>query len=430
MKIIIINTSILTHNTYESFIPEGYIKIQDQNIIEIGSMGDGQFEKEGWEIMDGSGYLVAPGLINAHTHVAMTILRGFADDLPLWEWLTEKIWPLEDQLNSEDVYWASLLGMIEMIKTGTTTFNDMYMFMDETAQAVESIGMRAYLSRGLQGFDGQSAQRLRENLDLFYKWQGEAEGRIKVGTGPHAVYTCEPRFWSKVLELVEKTGMMIHTHLSETPSEVENCIKEYGKTPVRLLKDLGVFHYPVVAAHGVHLTENDIGILKENDISIVYNPGSNLKLGSGHAPVPDLLKHGINVALGTDSAASNNNLDMLEEIRLASLIHKGLLKDSTSITASQSIDMATMAGAKALHWEDQIGTLAIGKKADLMMINIQETTFFPKYNILSNLVYSCHSTQVKHVMINGRWIMRDRKILTVDEGNVLKQVERLKKKFL
>lgn len=387
-------------------------------------------EEKGMEVIDGNGYLITPGFINSHTHVAMTVLRGFADDMPLWEWLTEKIWPLEEKLNSEDIYWSSLLGMIEMVRTGTTTFNDMYMFMDETAKAVEKIGMRACLSRGLQGFDKHSSKRLEENLDLFYQWHNQAEGRIRVFAGPHAIYTCEPVFWKHVLDMVDRTGMSIHTHLSETKTELDNCLREHGKTPVQLLNDLGVFKYPTIAAHGVHLTRDDIKILKNNNVNIVHNPGSNLKLGSGIAPIPELLKDGINVALGTDSAASNNNLDMLEEVRLASLIHKGMLEDSTVISAKEALDMATIAGAKTLNWENEIGVLDIGKKADLIMINIRESTFFPKYNTISNLVYSSYSSQVEFVMVNGKWIMKNGEILTIDEEEVYSNIERLKRKFI
>jgi 5-methylthioadenosine/S-adenosylhomocysteine deaminase len=430
MKTIIKDVAILTQNSCKDFIDNGFIIIENQNITNVGSMEDymEEYNKEYSNIINGKNHLVTPGFINAHTHIAMTLFRGFADDLPFWTWLTKKIWPQENKLNEEDAYWGSLLGIIEMIKTGTTTFNDMYMFMDQTAKAVNESGIRACLSRGLQGTNEKSSIRLRENKELFQNWHNKAEGRIRIMVGPHAIYTCDPYFWEEVLKMVEETGMIINTHLCETREEVKNSIMQYGKTPVEHLEDLGVFKYPVIAAHGVHLSKGDMNILKKNNVSIVYNPGSNLKLGNGFAPIPELLSKGINVALGTDGASSNNNLDLLEEMRFAALIHKGLLEDSTIITAGQALDMATLGGANALRWKD-IGKIEKGMKADLLMINIKDTTFYPKYNFLSNLIYSSNSSRVENVMINGNWVMKNREIQTIDEEKVYEKVEQIKKKF-
>lgn len=428
MKRIIKNATIFTQNENRDMIEKGYLITQDENIIEIGPMDQYKEIPMDAEIIEGDNYLITPGFINAHTHVTMTLLRGYADDLPLWTWLSEKMWPQEDKLTNEDAYWGSLLSIIEMIKSGTTTFNDMYMFMDKTAQAVKESGIRACLSRGLQGPDDKSLKRLEENKLLYRQWHNEAQGRIKIMAGPHAVYTCEPSYWEELLNMVQEFNMGIHTHLSETRIEVENCQKAYGKSPVQHMLEMGVFQHPVVAAHGVHLTDVDIEILKNNPVSIVYNPGSNLKLGSGLAPIPKLLDKGVNIALGTDGAASNNNLDLLEEIRLAALLHKGFMEDSTVITAQQALDMATIGGSKALSWK-KIGSLEVGKRADLTMLSMKESTFYPKFNLMSHLVYSSHSSQVENVMVNGNWILRNKELTMIDEEKVIFHIEKIKNKF-
>lgn len=427
MKALIRDVAILTQNNNRDFIEAGFIIIDGQDIIEVGRMKQCPKELSEYEVIEGKGYLVTPGFINAHTHIAMSLLRGYADDLPLEVWLSEKIWPKEDRLTKEDIYWGSLLSIIEMVKTGTTTFNDMYMFMDTIAQIVQDTGIRAGLSTGLME-EKQGLVGLQKNKELFEKWNNKAEGRIKVMLGPHAVYTSKPSFWKEVLDLAEETGMGIHTHLSETQAEVKNCVIKYGKTPVQHMQDMGVFQYPVVAAHGVHLSDIDMEILKSNQVSIVHNPGSNLKLGSGIASIPQLLERGIIVALGTDGASSNNNLDLLEEIRLAALIHKGFLQDSTAIRAEQALDMATVDGAKALGWTT-IGVIEKGRKADLNMINLKDTRFYPKHNLLSHLVYSCNSYQIENVMVNGKWIMKNRQLQTIDEKKVLAQVENIRIKL-
>lgn len=430
MKTIIKEVAILTQNKQRDFIENGFIIIENQNITKVGKMEEYQeeYNNENVDIISKKNYLVTPGFINSHTHSAMSLFRGYADDLPFWTWLTKKIWPQENKLNREDAYWGSLLAIIEMIKTGTTTFNDMYMFMDQTAIAVKESGIRACLSRGLQGTDEKSTMNLLENKRLFQEWHKEAGGRIRIMLGPHAVYTCDPSFWKQILNLVEETGMMIHTHLAETKEEVENSLKQYRRTPVEHLEYLGVLKYPVLAAHGVYLSKKDMEILLKNKTNIVHNPISNLKLGNGVAPISQLLNNGINVALGTDSASSNNSLDLLEEMRFAALIHKGFMEDSTMVTAQQSFDMATIGGAHALMWEG-IGSIQKNKKADLLMFNINDSTFYPRYNYLSNLVYSTHSTRIEDVMINGNWVMRNAKLRTIDEEKVYAKVESIKKKF-
>ncbi len=369
------------------------------------------------KIIDGSNYLVMPGLVNIHGHAAMTLLRSYADDLPLKEWLEEKIWPIEELMTGEDVYWGTKLAIAEMIKSGTTTFTDMYMEMDRVAEAADDSGIRAVLSRGLIGISGGD-EGLLESEEFIKNWQGAANGKISVTLGPHAPYTCPPEYLKKVISLAEKTGTSLQIHLSETKGEVESCIDEYGKTPPALLEDLGLFKISTLAAHCVHLTEKDIDILAEYNVGVAHNPGSNLKLGSGIAPVSRMLDKGINVGIGTDGASSNNNLDMVEELRLAALLGKGIEMNPTLIDAKTAIKMATVTGAKALGLK-MIGELKEGYKADLIAMQIDKPHFVPMHDPLANVVYSSAAADVDLVMVDGNILLEEGKLTTIDEKAVI-----------
>lgn len=369
------------------------------------------------KIIDGSNYLVMPGLVNIHGHAAMTLLRSYADDLPLKEWLEEKIWPIEELMTGEDVYWGTKLAIAEMIKSGTTTFTDMYMEMDRVAEAADDSGIRAVLSRGLIGISGGD-EGLLESEEFIKNWQGAANGKISVTLGPHAPYTCPPEYLKKVISLAEKTGTSLQIHLSETKGEVESCIDQYGKTPPELLEDLGLFKISTLAAHCVHLTEKDIDILAEYNVGVAHNPGSNLKLGSGIAPVSRMLNKGINVGIGTDGASSNNNLDMVEELRLAALLGKGIEMNPTLIDAKTAIKMATVTGAKALGLK-MIGELKEGYKADLIAMQIDKPHFVPMHDPLANVVYSSAAADVDLVMVDGNILLEEGKLTTIDEKAVI-----------
>ncbi len=387
------------------------------------------------KVIDGGGRkLLMPGLVNAHTHLAMVLFRGYADDLPLDRWLEEAIWPAERELTAEEVYWGSLLGLAELIRSGTTAIADMYFFMDEVARAVEQSGLRALLAYGMIAPDPDPRERLERELErgleLAERWHGKADGRIRVALGPHAPYTCTDELWQRAVELARERELMIHTHLAETAREVEDFRARRGLTPVEHLERLGVFEagVGVLAAHGVHLSESDICILaKYNNVAIVHNPTSNMKLGSGIAPVKELLEAGVELALGTDGAASNNNLDLLEEVRLAALLQK-VRGDPTALPAAEALWLGTLGGARALGLEE-VGIIREGMKADLIVLDLDQPHLIPEYDLVSNLVYAASSRDVETVIVDGQVVMEDRKILSFDEAEAKDQVRRLSEKY-
>ena len=378
------------------------------------------------EVLEGNQYLALPGFVNTHTHVAMTMFRSYADDMQLMDWLQKKIWPAEEKLTGDIVYWGSLLAIGEMLRGGTTAFSDMYFFMDDVAKAVEETGIRAVLARGLAGVSPNGSAALEENTALYKKWHGQADGRIEVMFGPHAPYTCPPDYIKKVVTAAQAVGAEIHIHLAETKGEVNQCIKEYGKTPIALMNDLGVFDGGCLAAHCVWITEEDMKIMAAKHVRVAHNPGSNLKLASGIAPVQQMLEHGITVGLGTDGASSNNNLDMVEEMHLAALIHKAKRLDPLVIPARTAVDMLTVNGAKALGYSD-IGELKIGYRADITLIDRSGLHWYPQNDMVSLLAYAANSFDVDTALVNGKIVLRNKKLLTIDEERVIFEVERCKK---
>lgn len=422
MKTLINNISIIPV-VGTQIIEKGFIVIED-NII--ADMGSGEAKTAGYDlVIDGENQVVLPGFINTHTHAAMTLLRSYADDLPLMEWLETKIWPLEDKLTAEDIYWGTMLAIVEMIKSGTTTFADMYFYMDEVAKAVESSGIRACLSRGMVGVGPQSEQAITDSRNLVDKWHNQGDGRITIMLGPHAPYTCPPEYLERVAALASELKVGIHIHVAETSGEVADTVREYGKTPVKLLQDAGLFENHVLAAHCVHLSDDDITILAESGAGIAHNPESNMKLASGIAPVPKLLAAGIPVALGTDGASSNNNLDMLQEMRTCALLHKVNSMDPTVLPAYKALEMATVNGAQALGLDNQIGKLQKGYKADMIIINLEAAHQIPRYDIVANLVYAGQASDVDTVIIDGKIVMKNRQIVTLNEAEVINKVKKI-----
>jgi len=419
-RVLVANVKILPMTGPGDFIPEGFLEIEGSLIRQIG-VGKPSPDL-GYDVtIDGKGKLAMPGLVNAHTHVAMTLMRGYADDLSLMEWLQHKIEPLESNLTGEDVYWGTMLGIAEMIKSGTTTFADMYIFMEDVARAVQETGMRAVLCRGMNGVGPNAERALRESRELANTWQGRGEGRIKIMLGPHAPYTCPPPYLHRVMGLASELGLDIHTHLSETVAEVEAIRREYGKTPVAMYAETGLFAHRTVAAHCVHLTDEDIEILAENRVGVVHNAQSNMKLGSGIARIAELLSAGVTVALGTDGAASNNNLDMFEELRTAALQQKARLMDPGVVPAYQALEMATVNGARVLGLESEIGCLKPGMKADIILIDVEKPHFYPQHNLMAHLVYAAQASDVDTVIIDGKVVMKDRELQTLDEREVMRQ---------
>ena len=374
------------------------------------------------EVIDGKGMLAAPGLINTHTHIAMGLLRNYADDLELMDWLQTAIWPAEAKLNHHLAYWGTQLGIAEMFRSGTTCFSDMYFFMDQTAEAVKETGIRAVLSRGMAGVAPTAEQSLVESKELFLKYHGYNQGQIKVMLGPHAPYTCPDDYIEKVVSLGQELGAQIHMHLSETKGEVENVIKATGKTPIAHMNDLGLFDLGCLAAHCVHVTNEDMDIMKEKAVRVAHNPQSNLKLASGIAPVPELLAKGIVVGLGTDGSASNNNADMLEEVRLAAMLHKARLYDPLAIPAQTAWELGTVMGAKALDYDD-LGVLETGYRADIVLYDTSGLHWQPRYNDVASLVYAANASDATTVVVGGKVVMKDKELLTIDEEKLRYEIK-------
>ena len=455
MNILINNVKIITMDDERPFIECGNIVIENDRIVEVIDAGcfsdnlkrksDGKFNQSGEQfnqsdgkfdqpdrqfdrIIDGKNKLALPGFINAHTHVGMVPFRNYANDLPLEEWLFNKLFPMEDKLTADDIYWASQMGIAEMVRTGTTCFADMYMFEDTLAEVAKSTGIRADLARGLQCFDDdidiKTDRRVLESVDLFKQYHNAGDGRIRIRFGPHAVYTCTPRYLAETADLAEDLGAGIHIHLSETANENKNCISAYGKSPTRHLADLGVFDLPTIAAHGVHLSDEDISILKQHQVSIIHNPASNLKLGSGVMRAAKVLENGINVGLGTDGPSSNNALDMMREIYLAAVLSKGVFEDSVGVKAYEALNMATINGAKALGLEN-VGQLKAGMKADMTLIELDQPHYYPLNDPVSALVYCGKGSDVHAVMVDGKILFENGEYKTIDIEEVKANVKRI-----
>lgn len=419
MKQIFINATVITMVGEEEPF-KGALGVEDNRIIYVGPVPTQEELDTYDQVIDVSDRAIMPGLINAHGHAAMSLLRGFADDLPLQEWLQDKIWPLEGRFTAEQVRAGTALSVLEMLQSGTTCFLDMYDHMDQVGQVVAESGIRARLCRGAIGFGSEELRqsKLAEAVQFAKDWNGAADGRITTMLAPHSPYTCSPGFISQFIEKAAELQLPLHTHMSETAREVQQNIDEYGVRPVEHLRRLGFFDFPSLVAHAVHLTEEEIDILAQYDVKVAHNPGSNLKLGSGIAPIPQMLKRGIRPALATDGAASNNNLDMWEEIQLAALIHKGFHQDPTVVPAREALRMGTCYGAEALFLEKEIGTLEEGKKADFITIDLKGAHMWPPHDLISHLVYSASRGDVLDVYVDGKALIRNRSSLTLDEEKI------------
>lgn len=373
----------------------------------------------------GSGKMLIPGLVNAHTHAYMTVFRNCADDLKFNDWLFGRILPLEDKLTPEDCYWGSLLAVMEMLSTGTTAFNDMYIYTDAAAQAVSDSGIRAVLSRGLVGGrdNAQGGEmRLREAFMEMEKWSGVEN--IGFMLAPHAPYTCDDAYQARVAREAKRLGVHLHTHISESLSEMETVKERYGCTPPELMEKTGLLTDKTVAAHCVYLTDSDIDLLAKRGVSVATNPVSNLKLANGVAPVPKLLKAGVNVALGTDGAASNNALNMFRELGFLSVLHKGVTGDPQSVGARDAFNIATKNGAKALGL-DKVGEIKQGMKADLVIMNLDRPNLQPLNDPVAAIAYSANGTETETVIVGGKILLEDGRFLTVDREKVLFEVNRI-----
>jgi 5-methylthioadenosine/S-adenosylhomocysteine deaminase len=362
MNLLIRGATLVTVNARDEVMTEGDLAIAGAKIVGVGAAPPGFVPDR---VMDGRHRIVLPGLVNTHTHLSMTLMRNYADDLAFWPWLLQRVKPLEDHLVPEDVRIGARLGIAEMIRGGTTCFHDMYFHLDEVADEVASSGLRGRLCGALFDNSGQGDALLGAAVGLHERWHGKAEGRVTVGLGPHSPYLCSPGYLREILSEAERLQCGLHVHVAETEREVAESREKYGVTPVQLLADLGCFRVPVVAAHGIYVDAADRRLLREGGVTVAHNPGSNLKLANGIAPVQELLDDGVNVSLGTDGAASNNNLNMFEEMHLAALLQKWLRRDAEALPARQVLRMATINGARALGLDTEIGSLEVGKQADV-----------------------------------------------------------------
>ncbi|OUJ18489.1 Cytosine deaminase related metal-dependent hydrolase [Methanonatronarchaeum thermophilum] len=408
----------------------GSIAIDDGEIVGVGENQEILNRFKG-DRLDLDGSIVIPGLINTHTHLAMTLLRGVADDLPLDTWLEDYIWPLEGRLQSRHVYAGSLLGCLEMIKNGITFFADMYVEQNMVAKAVEETGLRAALSFGLVSInkDEQGVkEELEEGIEVYQKLAGAAGGRVITTLGPHSPSTCSKDFLRKLRDSVG--DCLIQIHLAETQQEFDQVMEEHGVSPTELIHNVGLLNENTVCAHAVHLTQEDIDLIARSGATVSHNPTSNMKLASGVAPIPDLLEKDVTVALGTDGAASNNSLDLFGEMKLAALLHKSSNMDPTAVPAIEVLKMATINGAKAFGLEDSLGSIEVGKKADLTVIDSNSPNMTPKHNVVSNLVYSTTNREVETVIIDGEIVMKDREIQSFNEKKVIKQAEKMSKDII
>ena len=403
-------------------IRETDLYIEGSRIVAIGNKPE-EFKED--KVIDGRNKLAIPGLVNCHTHSYMSFMRNVADDLSFMDWLFGSIDPIEQQMTDEDTYWGACLAIIEMMKSGTTCFNDMQMNIHQTTRAVKESGMRAVISRGLVGSGNDEAGQMR--LRQAYEERDAAADcdRLTFMLGPHAPYTCDEEFMRIVSEEAKKNNMRIHVHLSESESEIQQIKDKYGCTPIEMADKNGLFDVPAIAAHCAQITESDMDILKAKNVSVVTNPASNMKLGNGFAPVPEMLEKGINVCLGTDGAASNNSLNLFHEMSLLALIHKGVKRTPQCISAKENIRIATINGAKALGLEQEIGSLEVGKKADIAILNLNTPSLTPRNNLIAGLSYSANGSEVETVIIDGKVTMEDRKVLTMDEDLVYKKVNEI-----
>lgn len=395
----------------------GTIVVDGDRLVYVGP--DSGFQGAPDEWVDAGGKLALPGLVNAHTHTPMSLLRSYADDLPLHEWLNDRIFPAEDRLTEEDAYWGAMLSAGEMIRTGTTSFVDMYFHMDAVAQAVDESGLRAVLSRGIVPSEGE--KKLREGVEFARKWRGRADGRISTMLGPHAPYTCPPPFLKEVAAAARDERLAVHIHLAETGGEVAEMREKYGLSPIELVYECGLCEIPMLAAHAVCVDEHDIRLLAENHAGVAHCPRSNLKLASGIAPLTAMLDAGVAVGIGTDSASSNNNLDMFEEMRLASLLAKGSTSDPIAVPAPAALRLATAGGAAIAGLSDRVGRLEAGLQADLILVGLNRFHLAPDRNPTSLMVYSAKGADVTDAMVAGKWLMRDRQLTTIDEDLVVRK---------
>ena len=433
VDLIIKGATIVTMDGSRRVIENGGIAVKSGRIVAVARTFEIDRSYTAREVINATGKVVIPGLINGHTHVPMTLFRGIADDLDLQEWLTKYIFPAEAKNVTEDfVRVGTRLGLAEMIRSGTTTYCDMYYFEDAIADETFKAGMRGVLGETLIDFPVADNKTYEEGLAyverFVKKWQGNS--LIVPAIAPHAPYTVSEAHLKAARAFSDRTGAPIVTHISETKREVDDSLKAKGASPIDYLNSIGFLNNRVVAAHVVWPTEEELKLLKKLGVGIVHNPQSNMKLASGVAPVPKMLKENLPVGLGTDGAASNNDLSLWEEMDSAAKLHKLISQDPKVVSAEEAFEMATIRGARALHLEKEIGSIERGKRADLVIVDLDALNQTPYYNIYSDLVYASKAGDVRTVIIEGRVVMRDRRLLTLNEETIKADARRYRERIV
>ena len=431
VDLIVSGGTVVTMDAGRRVIEDGAVAVAGGRIVAVGKRSEvaGRFAAR--EVVDARGRAVIPGLVNGHTHVPMTLFRGIADDLDLNEWLTKYIFPAEAKnVTEEFVRVGTQLGLAEMIRGGTTTYCDMYYFEDAIAEETERAGVRAVLGETVIDFpvpDNKTwADAMRYAERFVARWKGNR--LITAAVAPHAPYTVSEAHLREVRAFSDRTGAPVIIHVAETRKEVEDVSRDHGGRPVEYLARIGFLSGRTVAAHTVHLTEGEIGLLKQHGVGSVHNPESNMKLASGVAPVPQMLRAGVLLGLGTDGAASNNDLSMWEAMDAAAKLHKVATFDPKVVTAEEALALATIGGARALHMESEIGSLEEGKRADLVVVDLDALHQTPRYSVYSHLVYATKAEDVRTVVIEGRVVMRERRLLTLDEPLIKRKARALREK--
>jgi len=402
-------------------IEQGLIAIRNGKITHLRKeTGAPKIKAE--KIIDGRGKVATPGLVNCHTHIAMTVFRGIAEDQKLDEWLSKTIWPLEAKLRPKDVYDGALLGCLEMIKSGTTCLADMYFPEEMVAKAVDKAGLRAMLAHGLMEAGGE--KELRKSVEFVRKYPGHASGRINACLGPHAAYTCSPDFLKKIREEASALKVGIHIHLAESKEMMRLVKEKYGFTEVELLERIGFLKSDVLAAHCIYLTQEEMRLMTKHNVKVAYNPVANMKLALGVAKIKDLTDLGVTVGIGTDGPASNNDLDMFGNMKIAALLQKVQYMNPTVLPAQKVLEMATIDGARALRLEKAVGSLEVGKKADIILLDFRKPHLTPLHNIYANIVYSARGSDVDSVIVDGNILMEKREVKTLDEEEVMERAQK------
>ncbi|MDK7722657.1 amidohydrolase [Peptoniphilus lacrimalis] len=403
----------------EKIIEDADIFIEGNLIKKIGN----NLQIKASEVIDGNFLLMTPGFVNGHTHLGMSYFRNYADDLKLMDWLENEIWPIENKLTADDIYWSSLLSICENIKSGVTNFCDMYYEMDRVCDATTISGIRGTLTRGLTDNDGKGKEKLKSVRELYNNYHNKANGRIKVVPAPHAIYTCSENFLREISDLSKDLDGIINIHLSETKGEVENSLKEHGMTPISYVNSLGLLDNHVIAAHCVHITDEEISLIKDKKFYPIYNPTSNLKLASGFTPVEKLLKNNIIMGIGTDGDSSNNSQNLLQDMHIGAIVNKAREMDEQAVKAIEILKMATINGQKALGIS-KAGLIKEDYLADLTIFNLKSSNFTPKNNLINALVYSATAEDVRDVLCDGKFVMRNRELVNLDEERIKFEVNR------